>query len=61
MQPTLQQADSAGVPTYIEASTQRSAVLYERLGFHHLEVLQLPDGGPQAWAMRRPPARSVQP
>ena len=60
MQPTLQRADSAGVPTYIEASTQRSAALYERLGFHHLDVLELPEGGPPLWLMRRPPAGSVQ-
>lgn len=59
MQPTLRQADSAGVPAYIEASTLRSAALYERLGFRHLDVFQLPDGGPQAWLMRRPPAGSA--
>ena len=55
MRPTLQRADSAGVPTYIEASTQRSAALYERLGFMHIDVLELPDGGPPVWLMRRPP------
>jgi GNAT superfamily N-acetyltransferase len=57
MQPTLQSADAAGVPTYIEASTQRSAALYERLGFLHLDVLELPEGGPPVWLMRRPPHR----
>ena len=56
MQPTLQRADSAGLPTYIEASTERSAALYERLGFVHMDVLELPDGGPPVWRMRRPPA-----
>lgn len=56
MRPTLQRADSAGLPTYIEASTQRSAALYERLGFVHMDVLELPDGGPPVWPMRRPPA-----
>ncbi len=60
MQPTLQRADSAGLPTYIEASTQRSAALYEQLGFRHLDVLELPEGGPPLWPMRRPPAGSVQ-
>lgn len=59
MQPTLQRADAAGLPTYIEASTQRSAALYERLGFRHLDVLHLPDGGPHAWPMRRPPTGSA--
>jgi GNAT superfamily N-acetyltransferase len=56
MQPTLQRADAAGLPTYIEASTQRSAALYERLGFVHMDVLELPEGGPPLWPMRRPPA-----
>jgi GNAT superfamily N-acetyltransferase len=56
MQPTLQRADSAGLPTYIEASSERSAALYERLGFVHMDVLELPQGGPPLWLMRRPPA-----
>jgi GNAT superfamily N-acetyltransferase len=56
MQPTLGRADSAGVPTYIEASSERSATLYERLGFVHIDVLELPEGGPPVWLMRRPPA-----
>ncbi|MDQ2897114.1 MAG: GNAT family N-acetyltransferase [Actinomycetota bacterium] len=59
MQPTLQRSDSAGLPAYIEASTQRSAALYERLGFVHLGALELPDGGPPIWPMRRPPAGSA--
>ncbi len=42
MQPTLERADSAGLPTYIEASTERSAALYERLGFRHIGVFELP-------------------
>jgi GNAT superfamily N-acetyltransferase len=56
MQPTLERANSAGLPTYIEASTERSAALYERLGFVHMDVLELPEGGPPVWLMRRPPA-----
>ncbi len=55
MQPALARADSAGLPAYIEASTQRSAALYARLGFVHMDVLDLPDGGPPVWPMRRPP------
>ncbi len=54
MQPTLESADSAGLPTYIEASSERSAALYERLGFLHMGVFDLPDGGPPVWPMRRP-------
>ena len=56
MQPTLERADSAGLPTYIEGSSERSAALYERLGFVHMDVLELPEGGPPVWLMRRPPA-----
>lgn len=58
MQPTLERADSAGLPTYIEASSERSAALYERLGFVHMDVLELPEGGPPVWLMRRPPPRA---
>jgi GNAT superfamily N-acetyltransferase len=58
MQPALEQADSAGMPTYIEASTERSAALYERLGFRHTGAYELPDGGPLVWPMIRPPAAS---
>lgn len=39
----------------LEASSERSAALYERLGFVHLGVLELPDGAP-VWPMRRFPA-----
>ncbi len=59
MQPTLQRADSAGLPAYIEAGTERSAALYQRLGFRHIDVLELPDGGPPVWRMLRPPAGSA--
>jgi GNAT superfamily N-acetyltransferase len=56
MRPTLERADAAGLPAYIEASTERSAALYERLGFMHLGAVDLPEGGPPVWPMRRPPA-----
>jgi ribosomal protein S18 acetylase RimI-like enzyme len=55
LRPTLDRCDSEGVPAYLEASTERSAALYERLGFMHLGKLQVPDG-PHFWPMRRPPA-----
>lgn len=56
MQPTLERADAVGLPAYIEASSKRSAALYERLGFVHTGVFELPGGGPPVWPMRRPPA-----
>jgi GNAT superfamily N-acetyltransferase len=56
MQPTLERADSAGLPTYLEASSERSAALYERLGFRHTGAFELPGGGPLVWPMLRPVA-----
>jgi GNAT superfamily N-acetyltransferase len=52
---TLDRCDQEGVPAYLEASTERSAAMYERLGFVHLGELRVPDG-PRFWPMRRPPA-----
>jgi len=55
MRQTLDRCDSDGVSAYLEASSERSAALYERLGFVHLGVLALHDGAPPLWPMRRPP------
>jgi GNAT superfamily N-acetyltransferase len=55
---TLDRCDREGLPAYLEASTERSAALYERLGFVHLGELQVPDG-PRFWPMRRPPAPTL--
>jgi GNAT superfamily N-acetyltransferase len=55
MKATLDRCDAEGLPAYIEASSEGSAALYERLGFAHQGVLELPDGGPPVWPMRRPP------
>jgi GNAT superfamily N-acetyltransferase len=57
LRPTLDCADKEGVPAYLEASTERSARFYARLGFEHLGELQVPDG-PRFWPMRRPPAQA---
>jgi GNAT superfamily N-acetyltransferase len=54
LRPTLERCDREGLPAYLEASSERSAALYERLGFVHLGELRLP-GGPPFWPMRRPP------
>jgi len=56
LRPTLDRCDREGVPAYLEASSERSAALYQRLGFVHLGELRIPDGGPPCWPMRRPPA-----
>lgn len=57
LRPTLDRCDTEGLPAYLEASTERSAALYERLGFVHLGELRVPDG-PRFWPMRRPPAQA---
>jgi GNAT superfamily N-acetyltransferase len=55
IRPVLDRCDGDGLPAYLEASSERSAALYERLGFVHLGMLELPGGGPPVWPMRRPP------
>ncbi len=55
MAPALDRCDREGLPAYIEASTERSAALYARLGFEHLTAPQLPAEFPHIWPMRRPP------
>jgi ribosomal protein S18 acetylase RimI-like enzyme len=54
MGPTLQRCDSEGLPAYLEATNERNAGLYERLGFEHLGSFTVLDS-PPLWAMRRPP------
>jgi RimJ/RimL family protein N-acetyltransferase len=55
MQPALDRCDDEGVPAYIEASSERSAALYERVGFVHDGAYDLPEDGPPIWPMTRPP------
>lgn len=51
----LDRCDREGVPAYLEASSVRSRLLYERLGFAPAgEPLPLPDG-PHMWPMWREP------
>jgi GNAT superfamily N-acetyltransferase len=51
---TVERADAAGLPTYLEATSERNAALYERLGFEHLGPFTVL-GSPPLWPMRRPP------
>lgn len=55
MAPTLERCDREGLPAYLEASSERSAALYERLGFGHLSELSVL-GSPPLRLMQRPPA-----
>jgi GNAT superfamily N-acetyltransferase len=55
MHPVLAEADAGGTPAYLEASTPRSRVLYERHGFEVVEEVRLPRSGPAIWRMWRDP------
>lgn len=57
MRPTLDRCDREGLPAYIEASSERSAALYERLGFEHVRELRV-GGSPPLWLMIRPALRA---
>lgn len=52
---TLDRCDQEGLPAYLEASSERNAALYERLGFEHLGEFTL-GNSPPLWPMRRAPA-----
>ncbi|MEU8772838.1 GNAT family N-acetyltransferase [Streptomyces sp. NPDC048606] len=55
MRPVLERCDRDGVPAYLEASSERSRRLYERLGFAFTgEAVRLPEG-PLMWPMWRKP------
>jgi ribosomal protein S18 acetylase RimI-like enzyme len=54
LRPTLDRCDREGMRAYIEASSERSAALYERLGFKHVKELRV-GGSPPLWLMIRPP------
>ncbi len=54
MRPTLDRCDEEQLPAYLEASSERNAALYERLGFHITEVLRFA-GSPPLRLMMRPP------
>jgi ribosomal protein S18 acetylase RimI-like enzyme len=53
MRPLLDRCDREGLLAYIEASSERSAMLYERLGFRHIQELRV-GGSPPLWLMIRP-------
>ncbi|MCX5145475.1 MULTISPECIES: GNAT family N-acetyltransferase [unclassified Streptomyces] len=55
MRPVLERCDREGVPAYLEASSERSKGLYERLGWEFTGgAVQLPEG-PLMWPMWRKP------
>jgi len=54
LRPTLDRCDREGLPAYLEASSERSAALYERLGFRLTSELRV-GGSPPLRLMLRPP------
>jgi GNAT superfamily N-acetyltransferase len=52
--------DAAGIPAYLEANDIRNRDLYLRHGYTFETMIQLPDGGPPLWPMRREP-KSLRP
>lgn len=57
LRPTLDRCDREGLPAYLEATSERNAALYERLGFRTRAELRL-GSSPPLWPMLRPPRRS---
>ena len=55
MRGVLERCDREGIPAYLEASSERSRGLYERLGFTFMgRTVDLPEGPPM-WPMWREP------
>jgi len=54
MRPTLDRCDRDGLPAYLEASSERSAALYARLGFRLVRELRV-GASPPLRLMLRPP------
>ncbi|MDL4776879.1 GNAT family N-acetyltransferase [Actinomadura xylanilytica] len=53
--PGIEAAARDGHPAFLETSSERNVVFYERLGFKVTADVQLPDNGPRTWCMRRDP------
>ncbi len=54
--PVLERCDREGTPAYLESSTERNRVLYERNGFVLTGSFDMPAGGPPIREMWRDPA-----
>jgi len=55
MSSVLAECDREGLPAHLEASTERSSLLYARHGFNHTETFHMPAGGPPLRVMWRDP------
>lgn len=56
MRPILNRCDEERMPAYLEASSPRNRMLYERHGFEVTEEFRLGKGSPPLWRMWRAPA-----
>jgi len=54
MRPTLDRCDREGLPAYLEASSERSTALYERLGFRVTRELRIGGSPPLRLMLRSP-------
>jgi ribosomal protein S18 acetylase RimI-like enzyme len=53
--PVLRMADDEGVCAFLETSSSSNVAFYSTLGFEIAHHHQIGDGGPDVWAMLRPP------
>ncbi|MGY2082484.1 GNAT family N-acetyltransferase [Blastococcus sp. SYSU DS0539] len=51
----LTRADRYGLPVHLETSAARNVRFYQHLGFSVTTAIDLSDGGPRTWLMRREP------
>jgi GNAT superfamily N-acetyltransferase len=61
MRPTLERCDREGLPTYLEASSERNAALYERLGFRLTDELRVGGSPPLRLMLRHPHRGEITP
>ncbi len=54
MGPTLQRCDEEQLPAYLEATNERNAALYERLGFAQTDELTVAGSPPLRLMLRAP-------
>jgi len=57
IQPILARADAEGAPCYLDSTNERNLTFYQRHGFKVAARGQVPNGGPQIWAMLREPGQ----
>lgn len=57
--PVLAAADRTATDVYLETASEANVGFYLRLGFVADREVDLPDGGPRCWLMRRPPQASA--